>query len=786
MRMSLRGRAPTNGRPLWRMRGMAVLSTLAVVAAALLVAPPAIGDTAPLDPTSPATPATVSADVLPTPQINGVAWSQVVVGNTVYVAGNFTSARPFGSAPGTNSVARNNVLAYNLTTGALLPWAPSLNAQALNLAASPDGSRIYVVGDFTAANGSGYYRAAAFSTSTGAIISSFRPVMGSSTRSVAASNTVVYLGGDAQSVNGASRLYLAAVSAVNGATLTWRADANAPVDALTLTTDGSKLVVGGRFTTLSGATALGLGAVSVSTGQVVPREVNQLVHDSGTNAGILSLYATSDAVYGSGYNYLGGAAGNLEGSFSADPTTGAVKWIEDCHGDTYSVFSPGPELYVAGHPHYCGNVGGFPETTPRTVHHAIAFSKAATGMITADPYGYFNWAGKPSPSLLDWFPSFTEGTFTGQNQATWSVAGNASYVVYGGEFPSVNGVAQQGLTRFAVASLAPNKIGPAGIPLTPVAIAEGPGRVRVAWPATYDMDNGYLTYKAYRDSGTTPVVLTTVHSNFYTRLGVGFYDSNLPAGSTHTYRIVVSDPFGNSNSRTTNTVTVSGSALGQYAASVTTAGAGAYWPLDETSGTTALDHAGFTDLPELSGVGHGVPGPVAGSAASTFNGSATTGYVASLSRAQAPNTFSVQAWFKTTTTSGGKVIGYGNQNVGPSAAYDRHIYLDNSGHLLFGARNGATVKSAATYNNGAWHQVTGTLGANGMQLFVDGKLIASRSDVTTGQSFTGFWRIGGDSVAGWPSAPSSPYFVGSIGQVAVYPSVLSAATVATQWTASGR
>ena len=40
------------------------------------------------------TPATVSADGLPTTQINGVAWSQVVVGNTVYVGGEFTSARP--------------------------------------------------------------------------------------------------------------------------------------------------------------------------------------------------------------------------------------------------------------------------------------------------------------------------------------------------------------------------------------------------------------------------------------------------------------------------------------------------------------------------------------------------------------------------------------------------------------------------------------------------------------------------------------------------------------------
>jgi len=56
------------------------------------------------------------------------------------------------------------------------------------------------------------------------------------------------------------------------------------------------------------------------------------------------------------------------------------------------------------------------------------------------------------------YMSFT--TYTGQTQASWSVAGNSQYVVYGGEFPSVNGMQQQGLVRFAVPALAPNKVGP--------------------------------------------------------------------------------------------------------------------------------------------------------------------------------------------------------------------------------------------------------------------------------------------------------------------------------------
>src|SRR5690606_30076131 len=90
---------------------------------------------------------------LPAPQINGVVWDQEIVGNTVYVAGEFTTARPAGAAAGTSTVARTHLLSYNLTTGALLPWAPQVNAQVRQLAVAPGGARVYAVGDFTSVNG---------------------------------------------------------------------------------------------------------------------------------------------------------------------------------------------------------------------------------------------------------------------------------------------------------------------------------------------------------------------------------------------------------------------------------------------------------------------------------------------------------------------------------------------------------------------------------------------------------------------------------------------------------
>ena len=77
------------------------------------------------------------------------------------------------------------------------------------------------------------------------------------------------------------------------------------------------------------------------------------------------------------------------------------------------------------------------------------------------------------------------------------------------------------------------------------------------------------------------------------------------------------------------------------------------------------------------------------------------------------------------------------------------------------------------YNNGQWHHVAATVGATGMQLFLDGKLVASRTDGIQAQVMTGFWRIGGDRT--WSGAP---YFSGLIDEVAVYPTVLTADQVA--------
>jgi PKD repeat protein len=773
-------------------RFLALTAGLAIVLGGMFAVSPAFADSAPPDPANPMTPPTVTDDVLPTPQIDGVVWAQTVVGNVDYVVGDFANARPYGSAPGVNTVPRDNILAYNVTTGALLnEFDADVNAQVSAIAASPDGSTIYIGGDFTAIDGVSYYRLAAFSTATGDVIPSFKPVMGSSVKSLAATNSTVYAGGWFKSINGATRDYLGAVNAQTGATLPFVANADYNVNALALTTDGTRLIVGGQFQNLSGNSSLGLGAVDPTTGNYIPWAASDIVQDYGVNASIDTLYATPTAVFGAGYVWTQNppsTAGNLEGTFEANPDTGQITGLEDCHGDTYSVFATSSLMYEVGHQHYCGNIGGFPQTNPWTFHHLQAFSTASDSLVQPNSEGaYYNWAGYPAMSLQDFYPNFVNGTFTGQDQATWSVAGNADYIVAGGEFPSVNGISQQGLTRFAISSLAPNKVGPQGIPLVPNAVSFTPGQVTVSWNATYDNDNGYLTYNVYRDNGTTPIYTTTEHSNFYTTPPMGFTDTGLTPGSTHTYKVVVTDPFGNSTNRSTPAVTVATTNTeGNYGTAVAANGASQYWPLDETSGAVGFDHIGYENLSLGTGITRTTSGPISPNGSAVFNG--TSSSVAVTPEAIAgPNTFTVQAWINTTSTTGGKIIGFGDTQSGDSSNYDRQVYMDNSGQLVFGVYNGgtATIVTPGSYNDGNWHFVSASLGPNGMQLYVDGVLVGQSTQTTIGQAYSGYWKIGGDNLNGWPDQPSNEYFTGDIGQVAIFPTVLTRTQVSNEAVAAG-
>ncbi|TFD76545.1 PKD domain-containing protein [Cryobacterium psychrophilum] len=767
-----------------RLRVLAVATTLALLATLAWASLPAQADSAPVDP---GVPSTVAADALPTVQINGVVWAQLIVGNTVYVGGEFTRARPAGSAPGVNEVVRNNLLAYNLTTGVMTSFNPNLNAAVQALVASPDGSRIYVGGTFTKVGAVNRYRVAAFSTD-GELVSPWNPGTNARVSALAVTGSTLYLAGAFSNSGNQTRNGMSAFSTATGALLPWTGQpTGGRVTSLAVSPDEGKVILGGTFTAYNGGNnpGYGLAAADAATGASLPWKVNTLIRNGGRNAGITSLTASAEGLFGTGYVY--GSGGNFEGTFRASWADGTLIWVEDCHGDTYSAAPATNVVYTTGHVHYCGNIGGFPETSPRSWQRTLTFTMKPTGVVTANAVGnYFNYAGNPRPSLLAFYSDINTGVYTGQGQGPWNVVANSQYVLYGGEFTIVNNKSQQGLVRFAVAAIAPNKEGPrvSDVSFVPseykaTVASFVAGQARVTWQTAYDRDNENLSYEVLRDN--VPVTKLTAASVYWKRPSLDYTDTGLTPGNSYSYRIRVTDPFGNAVTGEPVSVTVTNQgAVSAYAGAVLQDSPRHYWPLGEANGTTGFDWAASNDVSTGSGVTRNVAGAVGAGTASRFNGT-STGFAATSTPETAMNSFSLEAWVKTSSKTGGKIIGFGNDATGQSTSYDRHVYMDNNGKIWFGVYPGAvtTVTSAASYNDNAWHHVVATLGANGLALFVDGTSVGTLAGTTAGEGpYEGYWRIGGDTLAGWPGAYTSAYLAADIDEVAVYDAPLTTERIA--------
>lgn len=727
----------------------------------------------------------VTADALPTVQIDGIAWAQALVGKTVYAGGSFANARPAGAAPGTSLTPRANLLSYDLETGLLrTDFAPSLNGQVLAVTASPDGSRIYVGGDFTQANGQTRQRIAAYSTQTGELISSFAPPVNYQVRAIAATDSVVYVGGAFEGVGNQPRRNLAAFDAATGALLDWAPQADRTVWGLALSGDGQTLVASGQFETVNGAAARGLAKIDATNGTL--QEWPVVISNGGGDAGVTSVSIVDDWVYGTTYHF--GPGGNLEGPFKVSLTTGETAWVVDCHGDTYSQFKAENAFYFVGHPHYCGNVSmGFPQYPSWKWQHAMAVSLDATGETLRETLGYHNWAGTPSPSIIHWFPTMAAGNKSGASQAAWSVTGNDEYIVMGGEFPRVNRSPQEGLVRFAVASIAPSERAPS-FPdgtLVPSFTPVGAGEINVSWMAGFDPDDRSLRYQVVRTPGGT-VADFEATSNWWQVPGLNYVDRNLTPGQTYSYQIRVTDGSGNRIFGSTRQITVPEYVRNAYSTAVLSHGPQLYWPMNEPAGSSGVaDFAGGSSGAVGAATVLGVPGAVSGATAARFANSPGS-RIGSAGAVESPVDYSVEAWFSSTASSG-PILGFGDLRTGSSNRVDRQLYLNNGGRVHFGVQsNGAKVLATGKpLNDGQWHHVVGTVSGSTARLYVDGVLAGKREDIVNPEGFVGHWRVGGDRQSSFPSAGAAD-FSGLIDEVAVYERALTGDEVEQHFVASGR
>ena len=806
MRGRLLPSSPSSPSTRARSRGLLSRSVVGALAAALVA--PLLGTAvaAPAGAASPRTPALGStapqaADLAPMVQTDGIVYGVEIVGDQVWAVGDFDRARPAGvPRGGAGEVERHGLLVADVRTGQLLPTRHDLTGTpftstenpgkycssvgtdrwlcdaAFRIEASPDGSRVYVGGDFTAVGGQSRSRLAAFDTASGALVAGFRPAFSSRVRALAVTADRVYVGGGFTSVDAQPRERLAALG-TDGRLLPWAPAADATVWSTAASSSADRVVVGGQFDTLAGQPREGLGAV-LADGTSAPWAA-----DLGANRGswVTDMSVVGGTVY-AGANGEGGLP-QFDGRLAADVATGNRLWTDGCRGATQAVAVDAGLLYSASHAHNCESMDSFPERSPRYYQRILAETLTTTRT---------NRHGEQVPELLHWYPNTDGGPSTSPfKNGPWGIDAEAGRVVVGGEFLTVNGQPQEGLARFLPRSATSQRSGPQTPFPAPQAVSLQPGEVRVTFTPTWDRDDPRLTYTLLRDE--QPVARVDVASGFWaaSQETQVYLDRAVAPGATHTYRLRVSDPDGNSiGSPSAAPVTVaSGSPLPAAPLAAVRDGATHLWRLGGPAATAGRDLLGAADLTASGAVTYEQPGALGSTQddGAVSLPAATSAYLRTTTATPATQALSVEAWFSTSSANGA-LMGQASGTTNNGAVSDRVLSVVG-GRLVFGVDNrnfGSAadfprVTSPGRVDDGAWHHVVATAGDHGLELYLDGRLVVADRLAAHSDYATRFWKLGAYDVGRFGPANSSA--AARLDEVAFYSRVLSPEQVSAHYDA---
>ncbi|WP_051806683.1 DNRLRE domain-containing protein [Streptomyces sp. NRRL F-2664] len=697
-------------------------------------------------------PVAFTADALSTWQPNGVVWALAEAGGQVFAGGTFSTVRPPAGGAGSEQQAVNFV-ALDAATGAptsckLSFTIASGTATVRALALSPDKKTLYAGGYFGAVNGTAVSSLAAVDVASCTVKTGFRPAFAATVRALAVTADTVYAGGDFLTVAGQPRQRFAAVGAADGALKPFTADADEPGRAVEVTPDGRNVVLGGDFFTVNGTDTHALAVVDAVSGALTKPypgfiETNSVVKDIATDA--TGFYTANEGTGG----------GVFDGRIALDLPGFGQRWRDTCLGATQAVLPYQNVLYSASHAHDCAAMGEFPDGRR---YHLLAQPTTGTGK-------------------LGWAPDTNDGIGEGIGPRVMAVGskGGVQYLWVGGEFTTVNGAAQQSLTRFA-------STGDTGAPTVPVASAVSfkPGEVHVRWRTSLDLDDSALTYRIYRNGAAVPIATVAADSLFFKRPQASWTDTTVTAGQSYTYRVTATDAAGNTSALSATASVTVPTRPESYPNQVRADGAQLYWRYDDAilpyvadSSAGGNQNGVHMNAPAL----RQTPGAVSGGGTAIgFNG--TDARIYADKRQTVGSAYTIETWFKTNTTRGGKLFGFGSNQDRGSYQYDKHLYMTNDGRVVFGAYPGVTrtIATAGAYNDNQWHHVVATQGPGGMTLYVDGVPRGTLA-VTSHENYSGYWHAGGDALGGWPDRPTSDMWAGQLDESAVYPTVLSAAQV---------
>jgi WD40 repeat protein len=347
-------------------------------------------------------PAVASVSVTPddTAAVAGEVYGMALTGGRAVVGGLFTGV---GGQP------RSNVAAITADGKVDKMFNPGANGKVMAVAASEDGSVIFLGGIFSEAGGAPRANLAAVDAVTGVALANWQADTGGvnpDVNSLAVKGNRLYVGGRFARIDGVGYKRLVAIDTTTGDLV--RDFDPAPDNKVTevvVSPDGSTVYAGGAFATLGGQPRYRAGSVDAGTGDATGFAPT----GSGGNAVTIALSPDGQRLFvGTQNNTL----------FAYDPSVSNTPvWSIKTSGDTQAIAVSDDEMWIGGH-----------------------FSQIVTGKI---PRPFIASLDPVDGSVNDWNPQCS-----GPKMGVWALIHEGTHLHAGGLFASFNGVRQRGYARF--------------------------------------------------------------------------------------------------------------------------------------------------------------------------------------------------------------------------------------------------------------------------------------------------------------------------------------------------
>ena len=288
-----------------------------------------------------------------------------------------------------------------------LAFGPTTNGEVRAVAVSEDGKRVFIGGTFTEVNGVARNNLAAVDAVTGDLISRWRADTSGAApmvRSLTVDGNRLYVGGRFEAIGGSSTPKLAAVKVSTGDLVAWRPSVNGNVNEVRVAPDGNTVWIGGSFTKIRGVRRSGLGGIDADTG--VPIAFNR----PASTSMVITLALSADGTW----LYASTHTNNVHAyrpAVSNNPV-----WTTRTNGNVQAIAISPTEIYIGGH---------FTQFASGLARRSLASVNPATGAPTT------------------WNPKAT-----GLLGGGWALVIKGNNLHAGGQFTHFDGVQQRLYARF--------------------------------------------------------------------------------------------------------------------------------------------------------------------------------------------------------------------------------------------------------------------------------------------------------------------------------------------------